>query len=259
MPLDALDAHLNPADVVLDNRERFFDIPHVSAKRGNLGRNLILSVVHLRQFLAHLMLLGAHFMLLGAYVMLLGAQTVEFAKDACLLFRQELEIDVFGEDVSHFSLPPVAQRWFYDPAVSGADKPSRACALSFCCSAFKSGDAKSLQYLAECGRIVDCVLLGATGSAVSINLNRSIALYLISFPSNVSLKKCAYTAKACRLGSRLGKFLPFSAQVYLSRNHATLLSTVPNRPRPGRRHWRLPRPKSQELQCMGHAKTTHNN
>jgi hypothetical protein len=44
--------------------------------------------------------------------------------------------------------------------------------------------------------------------------------------SNVSLKKCAYTAKACRLGSRLGKFLPFSVQVYLSRNHATLLSMV---------------------------------
>jgi hypothetical protein len=100
-----------------------------------------------------------------------------------LLLRQELEIDLFGEDVSHFSLPPVAQRWFCDPAVSGADpKPSRACALSFCCSAFKSGDAKSLPYLAECGWIVDCVLLGATGSAVSISLNRLIALYLISFP-----------------------------------------------------------------------------
>jgi hypothetical protein len=56
------------------------------------------------------------------------------------LLRQELEIDVFGEDVSHFSLPPVAQRWFYDPAVLGADpKTSRACALSFCCSVFKRG------------------------------------------------------------------------------------------------------------------------
>jgi len=67
-------------DVMLDNRERFFNIPHVSFKRGNLGR-------------------------------------------------------------------------------------------------FKRGDAKSLQYLAECGWIVDCVPL-ATGSAVSINLNRSMALYL---------------------------------------------------------------------------------
>ena len=56
-----------------------------------------------------MMLLVAHVMLPGAYVMLLGAQTVQFGKDACLLFRQELEIDVFGEDVSHFYLPPVAQ------------------------------------------------------------------------------------------------------------------------------------------------------
>jgi hypothetical protein len=76
VPLDALDAHLNPADIMLDNRERFFDIPHISAQRGNLGRNLMLCVVHLRQFLAHLMLLVAHFMLLGAYVMLICAQTV---------------------------------------------------------------------------------------------------------------------------------------------------------------------------------------
>jgi len=80
VPLDALDAHLDPADVMLDNRERFFDIPHVSAKRGNLGRNLMLSVVHLRQLLAHLMLLGA-------YLMLLGAQTVLFAKDAGLCWK----------------------------------------------------------------------------------------------------------------------------------------------------------------------------
>ena len=101
MTFNALDAHLNPADVVLDNRERFFDIPHVSAKRGNLGRNLILSVVHLRQFLARLMQLVAHFMLLGA-------QTVDFLQDARELLADEAQINIF---VSHsFSLPSRATR-----------------------------------------------------------------------------------------------------------------------------------------------------
>ena len=54
-----------------------------------------------------MMLLVAHVMLPGAYVMLLGAQTVQFGKDACLLFRQELEIDVFGE----MSVISICLRW----------------------------------------------------------------------------------------------------------------------------------------------------
>jgi hypothetical protein len=89
VPLNALDAHLNLADVMLENHERFLDIAHVSAKRGNLGRNLILSVVHSRQFLARLKQLVAHFMLLGTYVMLLGAQTVEFLQDVRELLADE--------------------------------------------------------------------------------------------------------------------------------------------------------------------------
>jgi len=101
------DAHLNPADVMLDNRERFFDIAHVPAKNGYLHGDFVLYIVHLRQFLACLKQLVAHFMLLGAHSMLLLAHLAKLLQDACQLFANEAQVDIF---VSHsFPLPSLAE------------------------------------------------------------------------------------------------------------------------------------------------------
>ena len=109
------DRLLNVACAMLKNRTLFNPLlahrspsPAICQGPNTIPSRQARFCVHLRQFLAHD---AARCACHAARCVCDAARCANgpVRKDACLLFRQELEIDVFGEDVSHFYLPPVAQ------------------------------------------------------------------------------------------------------------------------------------------------------